>query len=332
MGRLTPSKPLPLWDEGVASGKVLSWSDVTFPPDYFSDPEVDVTGPVVMSGSMKRSGFGSVTLSDGTRFDGAMKVKSVLTMSIPIAYAGRSGRITGTVTSYDWYVRGIGDVRSDSRTRATVRIGGRSGSFTQREWEELSEIPEWSKFTTVSDGTLYVNGTSGADKISVSVSGSDLLVYRDGVPNRVPLACVQKISIAAGDGNDLVDVKKVALPVEIDGGVGNDTIYGGSAGDVLIGGDGNDRLYGGDGNDSLIGGAGVDVLQGQNGDDWIDGHDGVRQDKISGGAGRDTAYVDVGEKAGAVETRMETPAPAAAPLLLGSVMELDLGNAGGRVL
>ena len=323
-------KQIPVWDEGLASGKVLNWSETMLRSQDSGNPNIEITGPTIRHGSMRRSGFGSVTLSDGTRYDDAMKVKLVLKETTPIEYSGRNGQETMTTTTYQWFVRGIGFVRSDRQIKVGIRVGSRGGSNTYTESEEISEIPEWSKFIAVSDRTLYINGTSGADKINVSVSGSDLLVYRDGVPNRVPLADVQKISIAAGDGNDVVDVRKVGLPVEIDGGAGDDTIYGGSSSDVLIGGDGNDRIYGGDGNDSLTGGAGVDLLQGQNGDDWIDGHDGAPKEKISGGAGADTAYVDVGEKAGAVETRVEAAPPA--PLLLGSVVELDLGDVAGDEL
>lgn len=212
----------------------------------------------------------------------------------------------------------------------------RDWDYAQTGLHELPELPQWAQFASVDSGVLSVMGTSSADRISVSVSGSNLIAKRNGVSVPVPLWSLQKIVVNAGDGNDLVDVKKVALPVEIDGGAGNDTIYGGLAGDTLLGGEGDDRLYGGDGNDSLTGGAGVDLLQGQNGDDWIDGHDGAPKEKISGGAGVDTAYVDVGESAGAVETRIEAPAPApaaaATPLMLGSVMELDLGDVGKSVV
>ncbi|MCP8473914.1 calcium-binding protein, partial [Pseudomonas triclosanedens] len=68
---------------------------------------------------------------------------------------------------------------------------------------------------------------------------------------------------------------------DLDGGVGNDTLYGGAGQDVLKGGLGNDALYGEDGNDILIGGVGNDYLSGDAGSDVY---------RFERGWGQDTVY------------------------------------------
>jgi Ca2+-binding RTX toxin-like protein len=73
------------------------------------------------------------------------------------------------------------------------------------------------------------------------------------------------------------------------GGLGNDTLGGGARADALYGEDGNDNLSGGFtfDTDILVGGAGADVLHGDSGlGDY---------DRMDGGAGNDTYYVDTGD-------------------------------------
>ena len=49
------------------------------------------------------------------------------------------------------------------------------------------------------------------------------------------------------------------VPLVLDAGMGNDTLYGGAGDDTLLGGFGDDQLYGGDGNDLICGGPGNDT-------------------------------------------------------------------------
>ncbi len=78
-----------------------------------------------------------------------------------------------------------------------------------------------------------------------------------------------------GDGNDgfsVVDLDDVLLlPVEIDGGSGDDNVGGGIANDVLRGGPGADLVTGFNGDDQLFGGDGDDRLGGRKGNDHLDG-------------------------------------------------------------
>ena len=102
------------------------------------------------------------------------------------------------------------------------------------------------------------------------------------------------------------------------GGLGNDVILGGEGNDVLrgdlndrdpqgnlIGGDdiifggaGNDRIGGKSGNDQLFGDEGDDQIWGDDGDDLLRGglgNDTLTGDNFSGGQGRDTFVLAIGE-------------------------------------
>lgn len=59
------------------------------------------------------------------------------------------------------------------------------------------------------------------------------------------------------------------VPVEAEGGEGNDLLVGAAGDDVLIGGTGDDQLIGRAGRDLLIGGTGADQLVGDGGDDIL---------------------------------------------------------------
>jgi RTX calcium-binding nonapeptide repeat (4 copies) len=72
---------------------------------------------------------------------------------------------------------------------------------------------------------------------------------------------------------------------------GNDVLCGLGGNDTLAGGLGDDVLIGGAGQDSLEGGAGSDDLRGGPGNDTLRAWDG-RRDRVDGGAGRDTGWVD----------------------------------------
>ncbi len=143
--------------------------------------------------------------------------------------------------------------------------------------------------TTFSNGLLTIEGTSGADTIALSVSGSNIKVSQNGLsPVQFPSSSVHKISISTHDGNDTVTISNsITKPATISGGKGNDTLTGGGGNDSLDGGDNNDVLNGGSGNDTIRGGSGVDALFGDDGNDDLDGQSG--SDFMDGGSGNDTA-------------------------------------------
>ena len=94
-----------------------------------------------------------------------------------------------------------------------------------------------------------------------------------------------------GDGNDYLDAYHGND--YLDGGNGNDVLYGGLGDDTLIGGYGNDTLDGQWGNDKLYGGSDHDRLFGGDGDDYLDAYHG--NDYLNGGAGADTMLAGEGD-------------------------------------
>jgi hypothetical protein len=86
------------------------------------------------------------------------------------------------------------------------------------------------------------------------------------------------------------------------GGAGVDRVCGRGGNDTILGGGGNDQLSGGPGNDRLIGGQGKDVVAGEAGNDTLFARDGKR-DRVVGGPGLDTAFVDRIDSVSGVERR-----------------------------
>jgi len=91
-------------------------------------------------------------------------------------------------------------------------------------------------------------------------------------------------TVSGGDGADIIDFTGVPVPVDGNGGPGDDALTGGTAANTLDGGDGVDQLTGGPQGDDLDGG---------NGDDWILGR--AASDSLFGGAGDDILEAGKGD-------------------------------------
>jgi Ca2+-binding RTX toxin-like protein len=152
-------------------------------------------------------------------------------------------------------------------------------------------------------------GTSGNDTLE--------LVSDPSSPTTYPAF---SIVVAAGDGNDTIDLNNVSsLPAApdvqlvrtVDGGNGDNTLIGSAGDDRLVGGDGDDMIEGGDGNDTIGAHAGSDTIDGGDGEDTIDGgflsdqqepgtdsndllDGGPGDDTLSGGNGNDVVHGDAG--------------------------------------
>jgi Ca2+-binding RTX toxin-like protein len=121
-------------------------------------------------------------------------------------------------------------------------------------------------------------------------------------------AGVNKIIANAGEFDDVIEVEKIAVPVEFYGGNGDDQLSGGEGNDVINGDSGNDRLFGRGGDDTLSGVSGNDVIFAGDGNDSVSGGDNSNnpedqlsgdhlfgeggKDTIDGGAGND--FIDGG--------------------------------------
>jgi hypothetical protein len=95
---------------------------------------------------------------------------------------------------------------------------------------------------------------------------------------------VARIVVSLDHNNDSATLS-TALPVQVNGGTGNDEITGSF---------GDDLLAGGPGTDTIVGGAGADAISGEAGDDVIDARDGIA-DTIDCGEGVDSAAVDAAD-------------------------------------
>lgn len=117
-----------------------------------------------------------------------------------------------------------------------------------------------------------LNGMATNDSIVVNHDSTSVEVVVNGVTQVHRLkAGVTNIALNGLGGNDTIQVSStLTIPVIINGGSGNDTVYGGAGNDLVYGSDGNDTMYGRDGNDQFFGGAGADVFDGGNGFDTAD--------------------------------------------------------------
>jgi uncharacterized protein YkwD len=116
-------------------------------------------------------------------------------------------------------------------------------------------------------GNLVINGTAGNDTIDLSLSGPSLVAKVNPQTYTFAYKSVKRISVFALGGNDSVTAAAAVLAVNIDGGIGNDTLSGTGGNDTLLGNGGDDVLFGNYGNDLLIGGGGADKINGGPGND-----------------------------------------------------------------
>lgn len=144
---------------------------------------------------------------------------------------------------------------------------------------------------SLSQGVLHIQGTYGADQITVRQINNQISV--DGVAGSFAVGQVQNIEIDTFSGNDTVLLNSeetpgqqaILIPCLIHGGSGNDGIVGSAASDVIFGEAGDDQIWAQAGNDYVDGGDGVDILFGRSGNDSLMGDLG--NDTAIGGQGAD---------------------------------------------
>jgi Ca2+-binding RTX toxin-like protein len=142
---------------------------------------------------------------------------------------------------------------------------------------------------------LVVIGTTNKDRIAINAGAAGVVKVVVGGVSRGSFSPTGRIVVDGRAGNDqIVVASRVALPVSMYGGDGNDTLRGGSLGDVLLGGNGNDMLFGLLGDDFIDGGEGNDFIDGGNGNDTLLGsaggdniNAGLGNDRVDAGAGND---------------------------------------------
>jgi hypothetical protein len=141
------------------------------------------------------------------------------------------------------------------------------------------------------DDVVISPADDGITSVTVaSTGGAPLQAYAPGCSGAGTATCTTPstptISANLDTGTNDRLVVLGAMPAEVSGGPGMDTIEGGTVADNLSGDEDNDALTGNQGNDTLSGGPGDDQLSGGDGDDQLNGDAGA--DTINGGDGDDT--------------------------------------------
>jgi uncharacterized protein YkwD len=180
-----------------------------------------------------------------------------------------SGGELGGIVSYDNVVIGSQNVKRDFRPDQAT-----------------------ANFATLIGNALTVTGAPGNDMIELTSSNGFISVSVNGAVQAFNKSLVSSISIAAGDGNDVVIIGTNIISSYVDGGLGDDTIVGGDGKDTLTGAAGKDRIFGGLGDDRLNGNGGHDRLFGEAGKDRLYGGEG--NDLMDGGSSTDRFWGEGG--------------------------------------
>src|SRR2546421_3014252 len=133
----------------------------------------------------------------------------------------------------DFYPEFCNSALNRPRRRGTHLHRTRKGGFMIETLERRRLLS-----FTVSGGILTVNGTAGADHISITRDGTNLTIHQNGVNSTTPAAAVQKIVINGLAGNDELRLALgldhgVRLPSTLNGGGGNDRLFGGGRDNCL---------------------------------------------------------------------------------------------------
>lgn len=143
-----------------------------------------------------------------------------------------------------------------------------------------------------------------------------------------PASAYTHLSFVFGAGDDHLNFPyELVLPLTVDGGAGNDTVYAGAGNDEIDGGDGDDDLFAQGGADDLLGGAGNDNINGGRGADTIDGGPGddgigakdeaIEAGPITCGSGEDAVDFDYNLDIVASDCEIRPPHIDAPPTLSG---------------
>ena len=122
---------------------------------------------------------------------------------------------------------------------------GQKNSVTVSRFTDGGGVAQYRLTDTYS--TSAVTQQSG----SRIIPGTGCARIHDTVVN-CPVAGITRIALEGNDHDDRLDASTIAIPVNLYGGAGDDTLVGGSAGDRLLGGTGADGFTGNPGNDAIL--------------------------------------------------------------------------------
>jgi Ca2+-binding RTX toxin-like protein len=135
----------------------------------------------------------------------------------------------------------------------------------------------------VGDDLVNVNGSTNGDIMAIEPNGTFVRVTATGYSAPVDVIGELSLSVNGMNGTDTIvaagDLAALGVPIQIDGGEGDDTLYGSNGADVLLGGSGQDVIDGLGGGDTVFLGSGDDTLF------WFPGYGST---VIEGESGADT--------------------------------------------
>jgi hemolysin type calcium-binding protein len=157
-----------------------------------------------------------------------------------------------------------------------------------------------------------ITGTGGPDRLS-GTDGADVICGRGG-RDKVRAGAEADV-VYGGGGNDLAfgggggdRLLGGRDDDELLGNAGSDVLIGGRGGDHLVLDEGPDRGFGGPGEDGISGTTGLDVAAGGARADFLCTWDGVGDDLLLGGRGRDRYHADPHDVRRSVERHYRIPA------------------------
>lgn len=112
-----------------------------------------------------------------------------------------------------------------------------------------NNVARFSGVYHTTSGRIYVQGTAGADNVTVFGYTS---VTLNGTTSSYSLADVSGVVIRTHEGDDVVDASTSAYALNVFGGGGNDTIKGGNGANRISGGLGINVLSSGNGNNTFL--------------------------------------------------------------------------------
>ena len=221
-------------------------------------------------------GDGSDTVDGGSGTDTLVFNGASANETFNIAANGQRVRLSRDVGTVTMDLNSIEHIQLNAFSGAdTINVGDLTGTGVTQVAVDLAATPGTGQGDGQAD-TVSVNGTAGDDRISVTTSGSSVVV--NGLPAQVTIngaeAANDSLVVNGGTGNDSIDASRLhagQVNLTLNGGDGDDRIIGSAGNDTVIGGRGSDTALLGAGNDTFIWnpGEGSDVVEGQAGNDTL---------------------------------------------------------------
>jgi Ca2+-binding RTX toxin-like protein len=236
--------------------------------------------------------------SDTMEFDG-----SNANEQFDVSANGGRVRLTRDVANIVMDLNGVEEIDLTTLGGAdTVSVGDLTGTDLTRFNLDLSG----GASTGTGDGqadSVIVNGTNGAD--TISVAGSQSVITVSGLAATVQIAGIDassdQLTVNALGGDDRIDASALpasAIGLILNGGDGNDVLVGSQGDDTINGGRGNDTALMGAGDDTFVWnpGDGSDTVEGQGGTDTMlfNGSNANEQINVSANGNRVRFTRDVG--------------------------------------